>query len=514
MPHKNKFIPHQLSIKNEEVEMSSGVLRLIRDDDDARVWYKNIQRFPCASVRIMLRTPMGWPTLAQKVKARLYSALVEDTLRENLWNAQIAGLTASISVGSLGLELSLWGYTEKMHVLLEEIVSMMRKLVIVPERFVILKECLTQTYRDSDYQLPLAQATDMMRCLCEEKEWMNDEYAAELEHIEAHDIMAFFPQLFKDNHIEVLALGDLTKEEASAMTNIITSSLHSRSLPVFQWGVRRAIMLPPGSNYIYERRLTDLSQVNSCIAYYLYIGDMVDDMSRANLLLLMEIFQQPALAQLCSKEKLAYAIESRAHCSATTIGYLFVIQSEHLASYLEARIDSFLDSFTKTLVDMSEEEFESQKERIVSKLEKKPGNLGDETARLWDHIKSEGFGLWNETAAGIIRDLSKQDFIDFYSEYIDPMSETRAKLSIHLNARSAGTDKMPVAKAEGTDAPHILPTGSNSTGTINKKNPIHISDVHRFKAGMPLGPGPIDRDRIDPARFSKSAGVMREGTGK
>jgi insulysin len=375
----------------------------------------------------------------------------------------------------------------------------MRDLTVLPDRFKIIKERLTRGYRNAEFQQPYYQVGDMTRYLTAEKTWINEQYAAELEHIEAEDVAAFFPQLLQQNHIEVLVHGNLYKEDTLRMTDIVEKVIRSRTLPQSQWHVRRNIIFPPGSNYVYERQLKDPQNVNNCIEYYLFVGKISDEVLRAKLLLFGQMTEEPAFDQLRSKEQLGYVVWSGARYSATTIGYRVIIQSERTAQYLEGRIDNFLAQFGESLEEMTEDEFESHKRSIINKRLEKLKNLGSETSRFWTHIGSEYFNfLQHEIDAAAVRALTKPDIVAFYRQYIDPSSASRAKISIHLNAQSAQTEEIPVdttETAEGAEALHNQLTGislSNGDETVKatNKSPIYITNVTQFKARLPVSPGP------------------------
>jgi insulysin len=368
----------------------------------------------------------------------------------------------------------------------------MRDLVVSPERFNIIKERLTRAYRNAEFQQPYYQVGDLTRYLTSEKTWINEQYAAELEHIEADDVATFFPQLLQQNHIEVLAHGNLYKEDALKMTDILESIVRSRPLPQSQWHVRRNFIFPPGSSYIYERTLKDPENVNNCIEYYLFLGNITDNVLRGKLLLFAQMTEEPAFDRLRSKEQLGYVVWSGARYSATTIGYRVIIQSERNAEYLESRIDAFLAGFAETLKDMTEEEFEGHKRSIINKRLEKLKNLGSETARYWTHIGSEYFDfMQHEVDAATVRALTKPELSEFYRQHIDPASPKRAKVSIHLNAQSADTDEKPVddsQTAEGADSKHIQTVnGVNGTG---QKEAVYITNVSEFKARLPVSAGP------------------------
>ncbi|GAT24591.1 a-pheromone processing metallopeptidase Ste23 [Aspergillus luchuensis] len=439
IPHKNEFVPTRLTVEKKEVSEPAKTPKLIRHDDHVRLWYKKDDRFwvPKATVHVTLRNPLAYATPANLVKTKFYCELVRDALNEYSYDAELAGLDYSLSASLFGLDISVGGYNDKMSVLLEKVLTSMRDLVIKPDRFNIIKERMTRNYKNAEYQQPFYQVGDYTRYLTAERTWLNEQYAAELVHIEAEDVSCFFPQLLRQNHIEVLAHGNLYKEDALRMTDLVESTLQSRALPESQWHVRRNMILPPGANYVYERALKDPANVNHCIEYYLFVGKLDDDALRAKLLLFAQMTDEPAFDQLRSKEQLGYVVWSGARYSATTMGYRVIIQSERNAAYLESRIDAFLTGFGKSLANMSEQEFESHKRSVINKRLEKLKNLSSETNRFWSHIGSEYFDfVQNESDAANVRSLTKADLIQFYQQFVYPKSATRAKLAIHLKAQA------------------------------------------------------------------------------
>lgn len=450
MPHRNEFVPTRLSVEKKEVSEPATTPKLIRHDDRVRLWFKKDDRFwvPKATVHVTLRNPLVWATPTNLIKTKFYCELVRDSLDEYSYDAELAGLDYHLSANILGLDVSVGGYNDKMSVLLDKVLSTMRGLTVNQDRFDIIKERLTRAFRNAEYQQPFYQVGEYTRYLLSERSWINEQYIEELEHVQAEDIMTFFPQLLEQTHIEVLAHGNLYKEDALRMTDSVEKILQGRPLPPSQWYLRRNMILPPGSNIVYPRTLKDPANVNHCIEYYLYIGIFSDATLRSMLQLFSQMSDEPAFDQLRSKEQLGYVVWSGSRYNATTMGYRVIIQSERNAQYLESRIESFLREFGSTLEKMTEEEFEGHKRSVVNKRLEKLKNLGSETGRYWSHVGSEYFDfLQHETDAAQVRTLSKEELVAFYRQYIDPASKTRAKLAIHLNAQSgAHVDTLPADK--------------------------------------------------------------------
>ncbi len=438
LPHWNEFIPTKLSVEKKEVGEPAKSPKLIRHDEGIRTWWKKDDRFwvPKANVYVTMRNPLVSATPANTVKTKLYCELVKDALVEYSYDAEIAGLDYALGAFTQGLDIDVSGYNDKMSVLLEKVLVSMRDLEVKPDRFRIVKERLLRGYRNWVFQQPYRQVGDFTRWLGTENGWINAQYLAELPHLTPEDISIFFPQLLRQMHIEVLAHGNLYKEDALNITDLIESVLKPRALPQSQWQVRRNLILPEGSDFTYSRTLGDPANVNHCIEYYVYIGSIADQVLRAKLLLLVQMTDEPGFDQLRTKEQLGYIVFTGARLAATTMGYRVIIQSERSPEYLEKRINAFLANFANSLKEMSLEEFESHKKSLINKLLEKIKNLDQESVRFWSHITNEYFDFMQvENDVAYLRPLTKEDVIEFFDRYIHPASPARAKLSIHMVAQ-------------------------------------------------------------------------------
>ena len=443
LPHKNEFIPTRLSVEKKEVAEPAKTPKLIRNDDSLRLWWKKDDTFwvPKANVHITLRNPLTYATPANYVKSALLCHLVKDSLTEFSYDAEISGLGYSLNATVLGLDLSVQGYNDKLSVLLQKVLVSLRDLKINPERFRIIKERQARTYKNWNFQQPYYQVGDFNRWLLGARSWMNHQYAAELPHIELEDVQAFIPQLLQQTHIEILAHGNFYKEDALKVADLVESTLEPRPLPHSCWNLRRNLILPPGSNYIFQHTLADPANVNHAIEYYLQIGSSTDRKLRAMLGLFGQMTSEPAFDQLRTKEQLGYIVFSGSRPSATTIGYMVLVQSERTPDYLESRVNAFLLKFGLEMEKMSTEEFEGHRRSIINKRLEKLKNLESETGRLRGHIGSEYFDFYQiDSEVALLRQLTKADMQSFYSRYITPESPTRAKLSLHMIAKASPPD--------------------------------------------------------------------------
>ncbi|PGH09771.1 insulysin [Blastomyces parvus] len=522
LPHRNEFVPTRLEVEKREVAEPAKRPTLIRNDDRVRAWFKKDDTFyvPKATVQIALRNPLAYATPGNNVLTRIACALIQDDLQEYSYDAELGGLDYNLTASVFGLEVSVSGYNDKMAVLLEKVLHSMRDFKVKPDRFKVVKQRMADAFSNSEYQQPYYQVGNMTRYLTAEKTWITEQLAAELEHIEPEDVAAFFPQLLRQTHIELLGHGNLYKEDVLKMANMVESSFHSRPLPQSQWHVRRNIIVPPGSNYIYEKTLKDPANVNHCIEYYLFVGDLMEPQLRAKSLLFGQLTNEPAFDQLRTQEQLGYVVWSGIRYGATTLGYRVIIQSERTNSYLESRIEAFLARFAETLESMTDEEFEGHKRSLINKRLEKLKNLNSETNRFWSHIGSEYYDFTqHDTDAEKVSKLTKEDMIGFYRQYIDPESPTRAKLSIHLNAQSSvqhkGDDDAATPTVEDANGAVNGTINGTTNGAMNGHaatpsaiskpgQPVYITNVSEYKARLAVsaGPAPIvdlsEFEEIDP----------------
>ena len=392
LPGKNAFIPTKLEVEKKEVKEAAKAPRLIRNDARARIWWKKDDRFwvPKGNVWITLRSPMVNATPENAVKAKLYCELVRDALVEYSYDAELAGLDYGLSAHTVGLDVEVSGYNDKISVLLEKVLHTMRSLTVDPARFKIIKERLLRGFRNWDYQQPYSQIGEFTRWLKTPVGWINAEYVAALDPLTPEDIVAFYPLLLSQLHIETLIHGNLYREDALRLTSLIEATLqHPRPLPDSQWQTHRSLLLPAGSDHTYERSLPDPNNINHCIEYFLFVGEFTDRALRAKLMLFAQLTEEPGFDQLRTKEQLGYVVFTGTRFQATTMGYRVLIQSERDAAYLETRIDAFLSGFGAKVRDMTEEEFEGHKRSLINKRLEKLKNLGQECARFYDHISSE-----------------------------------------------------------------------------------------------------------------------------
>ncbi|KAF2721146.1 LuxS/MPP-like metallohydrolase [Polychaeton citri CBS 116435] len=442
LPGRNEFVPQRLDVEKKETDNPLLEPKLVRNDENVRIWFKKDDRFwvPKANINVCLRNPIIYTSPLNYCMAMLYKELVDDVLSNYSYDAELAGLDYSFMVHSTGLDLTVAGYNDKMPVLLEKVLLSMRDLEIRDDRFEIIKDRRMRSFKNFEFTEPFRQIHTYARWLISDRHWMMQELLEVLPSITADDVRSFFPQILRQMHIETLVHGNLYKEDALNVANLIEKILKPRALPVSQWTTPRFLDMPAGSNYVYERELGNPDNLNHCIDYYLPVGTNIDRSTRAKLLLLGQMADEPCFDTLRTKEQLGYVVGSGVNNFGTVAGYMILIQSERDCAYLEQRIDAFLVGFQKTLQDMPQDEFEAHKVGVINKRLEKLKNLNSETGRFWVHIAKEDLDFEQSYHdAESVEQTTKEDMLEFFNTYISPTSATRKKCAVHLVAKASSS---------------------------------------------------------------------------
>ncbi|KAI1819296.1 peptidase M16 inactive domain-containing protein [Xylaria intraflava] len=493
LPNKNLFIPTKLEVDKKEVEKPLTAPYVIRNDPMARTWWKKDDKFwvPKASFIVSMQNPVIFASAKNTVLFRLFTDLVRDALEEYSYDADIAGLRYDVTLDIRGLLVQVSGYNDRLAVLVEQVLITLRDLVVKDDRFEIIRERVSRSYKNNKLLQPYGQVGDYLTWLTLEQDYIVEQLSAELPGTTAEDVRAFHKQILSQFYVEAYTHGNLHKEDALKLTDMIDSILKPRALPKEEWSIIRSLSLPAGSNYLYKRTHSDPANVNHCIEYYLQTGDKGDRSVRAKTMLLDQFLHEPAFDRLRTKEQLGYIVFSGVRGSITTYGFRFVIQSEKTCEYLESRIDLFLQAQAQVLQEMTDESFENHKRSAIVRRLEKLKSLEQETGRHWSHISSGYYDFEaSQMDADRIETLTKAEMIEFYATFVDPTSPTRTKLVVQLIAQ--GVSPKPEKSDDETDAQEgEKDKEEEATAPIsNGTRPFLITDVWEYKATLAATAGP------------------------
>ncbi|KAI7901194.1 Metalloenzyme, LuxS/M16 peptidase-like protein [Cokeromyces recurvatus] len=439
LPKRNEFIPSNLNVDRFEVKEKEDQPEIIRDTSLTRIWYKKDDTFwvPKTNVWIFFKNPLPYATPRNAVISELYISLLTDSLSEYSYNAEIAGLSYFIHRESKGITLHLGGYSDKLLVLLNKVIDKMKNIQILVNRFEAIKDEITRVYENFYLEAPYQHSIYYMSYVFGERKWTCDDYLGEIKDISLKDVQQSIPEIISTLHIEGLVHGSLERTQALEMFQSVQSILQPRPLAPGQLMGERSIMLPQGKKFVYSLSVRDPDEVNSAINYHIQVCNVKDISLRNHLSLVAQIAREPCFNQLRTQEQLGYLVFSGVQRHLSQLAFRLIIQSEYNPIYLEHRALEFLEITLRNIImEMSESDYESQVNSLISERLEKHKNISEEGVKYWAEIES-GYYEFNDTQTDVaeLKKITKESLLAFYDTYIMPNSPVNTTFSIHLRSQ-------------------------------------------------------------------------------
>ena len=408
------------------------------------VWWKLDTTFlkPKANVMLKLVSPLAHSSPQHAVLTVLYSRLLEDSLQEYSYDADIAGLRYELSSAVSGLSVVFSGYNHKLSVLVCEVMKRMRELEVKQERFDVVREQLKREYANFPMEQPYHHAMYHVMCAIETQVWANSDKLAAVQRVTAEDVRQFIPQFLSQLAVSELVHGNMTAEDAEEIAAIVVRELKFVPLPAYLLPDLRTVKLQPGVRYLHSSPVLNPAEVNSAVDVAYQIGeDAAATAARADLF--GQMVRDSAFNQLRTIEQLGYHVWSSVQSNRGVLSFRLLVQSSNKhPDELEERVESFLHYFRDEMAAMDDAMFDRHRQAVIAKLEEKDKTLTGETNRHWTEISNRRYRFAQRKAkVDVLRATTKEQILDFYDRYVGVGQGTRAKISGRIEGRGASKGK-------------------------------------------------------------------------
>lgn len=499
LPGPNDYIPRDFDTHKLPVVTPLKAPNLLKHTPLTRLWHKKDDVFwvPKANLYFQLTTPLVMASPANFVRSVLFVKLVKDSLTEEAYSAELAGLRYALDVSAEGVVLKVEGYNDKAMVLLRTVVQRIKDLVVDPTRFEVMLEQLERQYANFAVEEPNRLCMYTMSQVLQEKQWSYDEKLEELAGLGPEDIRAFQPWLLSRLQIEGLVHGNMGEAEALEACAVV-EMLAPRPLTASELLPARSALLPC-ARVVYEQEVPNPTNVNSAIEYYFQVdyqdGDGAFDEKKelatlrersAITQILAQIIQEPCFNQLRTKEQLGYIVHCTTRNNAGSTGLRIVVQSERDPRFLQSRIENFLETRIDTLFrEMTEVEFTKHVRSLVNKKLETDKMLKQETSRYWEQIcgKVYDFAQVQEEVA-VMRAVTLDQVIGFYREWVHPASRSCRSLQVHMRSQVL---LVPCSSSPSSSSD----SDKQGVDQTDERKEVVVKDIVMFKAGLKLSKAPL-----------------------
>ncbi|KAG8188554.1 hypothetical protein JTE90_007162 [Oedothorax gibbosus] len=492
-PHLKLPAPNDLIPTNfEQVTLDTEVTKypvLIKNTPMCRLWFKQDDEFllPKANLTFSIKSPMAYVDPFHFNLCHIYLQLVTDSLNEYSYAAELAGLSHALGIGKFEITLAVQGYNDKLHILLEKILEGMTNLKIDKTRFEISKERLQRSIGNFRAEQPYQQATYYNALLLAERHWTNEDLLNCLDEITIEAVQEFIPRFFSRVCIEALMYGNLQKQQALGLMTIVESILRknmdSKYLMPSQLIREREVQLSDRCHYVYEA-VNEVHSSSSVDTYY-QCG-VHETRSKMLLKLLADLISEPCFNYLRTQEQLGYIVSSSSKHSNGVHGIRFIVQSDKPPSYIDGRIEAFIQYFDKYLQELSDAEYQNHVRSVTEKLLEKPKKLSVQNMKYWREILSQQFNFDRDNIeVACLATLTKDELYSYFKELIADDAPKRKKLSVHvLSSACKSLNESTECILEEANGDGLIPPPPEF------RPPVKVDDVRKFKNSLGLYPLP------------------------
>ena len=446
LPDRNDMLATNFALVNPLPAFQVGeddpqpVPRLISDSPTCRLWYKPDTAFsqPKVNIMILLRTSTAYAASPlHSVLASLWVEFLHEHCKEFSYAASVAGLHSDFHNTRSGMEFHVSGYNHKAGILLQRVVTAVKTMAetLTDEIFDRIVEKIRNQFSAFLVAQPYQHAVYASDLCLEDSKWMMQDRLESLGEVCRSDLVHFSNHLLSRFQLELLVHGNVSASEAVEFSEMILKGWEPKApldLPAL-----RVVRLEP-RNVLYRFRGWNEQDNNSCVLNLFQLGE-VDLKTNAMLSLLHHLMREPAFNQLRTEEQLGYIVHTSVKTNGSKIkGLLILIQSDSFEpQHVQDRIDVFLEQFRSTLVEMSDDEFQTNVTSVCHNLLEKNKSLGEESSKHWGVIGNQTYRFRRlEEIASFMKELNKEDTLHLYEKFVSAKSPDRCRLAVHIHGMS------------------------------------------------------------------------------
>ncbi|CAH2101005.1 unnamed protein product [Euphydryas editha] len=456
-------------------EQNNMIKKLISDTPLMRLWYKQDNEFllPKAFITLDLVSSLAYAEPAACNLTSVWVLLLLDELQQFAYATELAGLRSNLTNINYGINITIHGYDDKQHVLLEKIIDHIVNFKTDPKKFETMKDSHIRTMKNFEAEQPYQHAMYQQSVCLSDAVWTRCQLLNAADTITPEQLDELAHGFVRKLHIEALMFGNLTRERAMAIANTVETKLPKDATPLLaqQLFLYREVEIEKGAWYL--RSIANSVHKASCALLYYACG--VQE-SRANVMLelLAYMFSGSCSHVLRTQEQLGYIVFMKIVRTNGVQGLRIIVQSDRHPEYLEERIENYIKGIEEHLKNMSEEEFLRNRAAVAAHRLERPKQLFGKASQLWSEITAQVYNFDRpRVEVGELNTLTKDELIEFYKKHIGPDSPDRQKLSIYVVSTAEGGAGIDYKSAEA-----------------KKRQPVKIQDLVEFKSRRRLMPQP------------------------
>lgn len=444
-PTPNRFIPSELSLKKtlSSEPLSFPSPTLIIDQPQGRLYYSADDRFLAPEISWSFTIKAKEVSDADpktKVLADLFCHTVKERLNAVTYEAEVAGLTYSLSSCYNGIKLTLKGYSEKAPELLNILLKEMTTLKPTEQEFLLYKDLAEREYANAANKTPVSQGMELMWGILYKDYCGVNEKETALQTISYDDFSLYCANLFHSAYLEGMMYGNLSEEESRSIWNQMEKTFQSSPNSIDLQTHREIALLPEGKDPFFIVKKSSLP--GNVVLLTTDCGGF-SFQRRAAHEILSKGLEEPFFSELRTRQQTAYLVANWSREIERHLYSFFIVQSgTHDTRDLLARFELFLESSLQNFSTQTipKERFESIRTSLITQLENPAQNMEKMEELLHSlAFDYDGDFQWLEKRIKGLKELTYEEFQTYAQEFLGKAN--RRRMAICINGSQPATDR-------------------------------------------------------------------------
>ncbi|WP_394174942.1 insulinase family protein [Thalassotalea litorea] len=406
LPDANPFIVANPELFENE---TTAVPIKIYEQPGFNFWFKQDKTFSSPKGQMFVSLESGFTTKSDKhiAMTRLFVELFSESVQEQNYQAELAGIHYQIYAHQGGITLQLSGISEKQPLLLENLLMAICDHALPLERFQLFKKQLISNWQDIRQGKSVSQLFAVLNGLFKPHSPHALQLASSLSNVGFDDFTGFCAELFQKLSIEAFAYGNWRKDDALAIAKSIEQHLGA--------SMRETALVQPDIVNFQEKTPAHVpvpvaDNDNACVIYF-PLPDK-DFASKAMAIIASQVIAPQFFHQLRTVKQLGYLLGVNYMPMNRYPGIACFVQSPNVtSSALESEISNFLSEFAQKA---QIEGWEKLQQGIINQLDAKDSGPRIRSQRFWHSITNHDYEFNNrEMLKAEIGKLTEAKVVEF-----------------------------------------------------------------------------------------------------
>ena len=389
LPKQNPYIvddPKIVSIEevNNKADDKCLAPKCIEHLDGYQLWFKQdtIFHVPKGHIYIGIDCPVSIENNANIAMTRLFVDLFSDSIIEEHYDAELAGIHYKLYAHQGGMTLQLSGISEKQNHLLELLLHNIKEYHFTKEQFSLFKEQLITHWGNSDTSKSISQLFSILSSTLQPKNPSSSDLIKAIASISFAQFNQFKTQLFKHISLKVLMHGNWNNEHAKVTGKLIRSTFKNTFNN--KNNVQTAVLDIEAEGNLHLNLMLPEHDYATIIYYPLPDKNLT---TIAHTMLVSQLLSPLFFQEMRTEKQYGYLVG---------VGFIPINRYPGIALYIQSpttestelaeAIDSFLNRSYSSIDSIHTNHWEHLKHGLASQLQEKDSSLRIKSQRFWNAL--------------------------------------------------------------------------------------------------------------------------------